>query len=57
VKTKARTKGLRTCHELPEAVDPYVCAECLSTGDACPFHAGYAEGFDAAVAVMAGWDR
>jgi hypothetical protein len=48
-----REHRLRTCRELPEEVDPYVCAECLSTGDTCPFHVGYAEGWDAAVAVMA----
>jgi hypothetical protein len=57
MKTRVRARTARTCHELPEQVDPYVCGECLSTGDACPYHAGYAEGWDACVAVMAGVDR
>jgi hypothetical protein len=53
-----RDGRLQTCRELPEEVDPYVCTECLSTGDMCPFHNGYAEGWDAAVAVIAaGLDR
>jgi hypothetical protein len=57
-KRVVREHRQRTCRELPEEVDPYVCAECLSTGETCPFHNGYAEGWDAAVAVMAsGLDR
>jgi hypothetical protein len=56
-KPLVRERRLRTCTELPEQVDPYVCAACLSTGEACPFHAGYAEGWDACLAVLVGDDR
>jgi hypothetical protein len=38
--------------ELPEAVDPYKCADCMALGDACEFHRGYGDGFDDALGLL-----
>ena len=35
-------------------VDPYRCEGCLAAGDACPFHQGFADGWDACAAFVAG---
>ena len=34
-------------------IDPYQCERCLAAGDACPFHQGFADGWDACAALMA----
>ena len=42
-----------TLDELIEGTDPYDCPACLAGGDACEFHAGFAEGWDACAAFVA----
>lgn len=39
--------------ELPAGVDPLACAACVELGDACGFHRGFAEGWDACAEFMA----
>lgn len=39
---------------LAGAADPYQCEGCLAVGDACPFHQGFADGWDACAAFVAG---
>jgi hypothetical protein len=40
---------------LGEHVDPYACADCLANGDACVFHAGFAEGWDSCMEHVTAW--
>ena len=39
--------------ELVSGGDPYECPACAAAGDACEFHTGWAEGWDACVAFVA----
>lgn len=39
---------------LAGGADPYRCELCLATGDACRFHQGFADGWDACAAFVAG---
>lgn len=35
-----------------EDTDPQQCPDCVAYGEECPFHLGYAAGWDAASAVV-----
>jgi len=37
-----------------EGGDPYACADCMSAGETCEFHAGWAAGWDACAVFVAG---
>jgi len=41
-----------TVDELADEVDPYDCEDCLTAGDVCKFHAGFAQGWDACAAFV-----
>jgi hypothetical protein len=43
-----------TPDELPPGADPLACPACVELGDACGFHQGFAEGWDACAEFMAG---
>jgi|tagenome__1003787_1003787.scaffolds.fasta_scaffold16190416_2 hypothetical protein len=43
------------CDRLPGEADPYECLDCLTERDACAFHAGFADGWDACMAAVAAW--
>jgi hypothetical protein len=49
----ARDLGGDSLDELVDGMDPLECAACLAAGDACEFHAGWAEGWDACAAFVA----
>lgn len=39
--------------ELADVVDPLDCVDCVALGDACAFHRGFAEGWDACAEFIA----
>jgi hypothetical protein len=43
------------CDHPPAEADPYRCRDCLTGGDACAFHAGFAEGWDGAMTAVMQW--
>jgi hypothetical protein len=50
----ARSTGSAGEH-LVDGLDPYACEDCLTLGDACVFHVGFAEGWDSAMAHVTRW--
>jgi hypothetical protein len=39
--------------ELVDVADPYACPTCLNAADACDFHDGFGQGWDACAAFIA----
>ena len=50
---ESRVEASPDLDELVVAVDPYGCSACLTAGDACDFHDGFGQGWDACAAFIA----